>query len=130
MPNWQPNWEDVYWNYAAADYAAGQLHRAADHLDSTASAVRQSADTATAEWCGVYRRRFDGQNTDDLRSSWSRAGEYREMAARIRRASQWARDEQARREHERERWRREKADEEARARRARQQRARLAQSGG
>lgn len=122
MPNWQPNWEDVRWNYAAAGRAAGELDRVADQLDAGSSARMQVADLATAEWRGSYRVRFDQQLTATLREAWWQAGELRDAAARIRRASQWARDEQARRERDRERWRREKADEDAR--RARDQRKR------
>ncbi len=132
MPNWQPNWEDVRWDYAAADRAARELDRAADELQSTSDARRQVADTAAAEWRGTYRRRFDQQLAEALRASWWHAGEFRDAAARIRRATQMARDEQARRERDRERWRREKADEDAqhaRAQQARQQQARAAQGG-
>jgi hypothetical protein len=98
------------------------LERAAGELESTSEARRQVAERSAAEWRGVYRRRFDQQLTETLRAAWWQAGEFRDAAARIRRATQWARDEQARRERERERWRREKADEDAR--RAREQRAR------
>ena len=133
MPNWQPNWQDVHWNYAAADRAADELDRAADELESTSKARQQTADNAAAEWRGTYRRWFDRQTTEALRAAWWQAGEFREAAARIRRATQWARDEQARRERERERWRREKAEEDARharEQRAREERQRLAQSAG
>ena len=133
MPSWQPNWQDVHWNYAAAERAAGELDRAAEELESTSQARRQAADTAAAEWRGTYYGRFDQQTTEALRGAWWQAGEFRDAAARIRRATQWARDEQARRERERERWRREKADEDARharEQRAREERQRLAQSAG
>jgi hypothetical protein len=129
VPNWQPDWEDVRWNYVAADRAAAELDRAAGELESTSDARRQVADTSAAEWRGAYRRRFDQQLTETLRAAWWQAGEFRDAAARIRRATQWARDEQLRRERERERWRREKADEDARharEQRARQERARQA----
>lgn len=133
VPNWQPNWEDVRWNYAAAERAAGELDRAADELDSTSQARRQTADDAATEWHGTYRGRFDQQTTEVLRAAWWQAGELSDAAARIRRASQWARDEQARRERERERWRRERAEEDARCareQRAREEQRRLAQSAG
>jgi hypothetical protein len=127
VPSWQPNWENVRWNYAAADRAASELERTADALDRTSSARSQVADRATAEWRGAYRVRFDQQLLDTLGSAWQLAGSYRESAARIRQASQWARDEQARRERDRERWRQEKAQEEAAARARRErERARAA----
>jgi hypothetical protein len=124
VPNWQPNWQDVRWNYAAADAAARQLDLTADELDSVTSARRQVAATATAEWRGTYRVRFEAQLSDTLGQEWDLSGTYREAAARVRQATQWAREEQARRERERERWRREKAQEDAdRARAAARRRA-------
>jgi hypothetical protein len=123
VPSWQPNWEDVRWDYAAADRAAFELERAADALDRTSSARGQVAERATAQWRGAFRTRFDQQLIDTLGSAWQLAGTYREAAARIRQASQRAREEQARRERDRERWRQEKAQEEAAAR-ARRDRAR------
>ena len=133
MPSWQPNWPDVHWNYADAERAAGELDRAAEEFDSTSDAQRPAAGTASPEWRGSYRRRFDQQLGEAQRTAWWEAGELRELAARIRRATQAARDEQARRERERERWRREKADEDARRareQRARQEQAQRAASGG
>ncbi|MDQ6670026.1 MAG: hypothetical protein M3069_04655 [Chloroflexota bacterium] len=116
MPNWQPNWEDVRWNYAAADRAASELDQAAEAIDRTSTARGQASERATAQWRGAYRARFDAQLMDTLGSAWELAGTYRESAARIRQASARAREEQARREHERERWRQEKASEDAAAR--------------
>ena len=133
MPSWQPNWQDVHWNYADAERAAGELDRAAEEFDSTSDAQRPAAGTASPEWRGSYRRRFDQQLGEAQRTAWWEAGELRELAARIRRATQAARDEQARRERERERWRREKAEEDARRareQRARQEQAQRAASGG
>ena len=133
MPNWQPDWQDVRWNYADAERAAGELDRAAEEFDSTSDAQRQAAGSASPEWRGSYRRRFDEQLSQAQRTAWWEAGELRELAARIRRATQAARDEQARRERERERWRLEKAEEDARRareQRARQEQAQRAASGG
>lgn len=113
MPNWQPNWENVHWNYAAADRAANQLDRTADELGTTSSARQQVATEATAEWRGVFRTRFELQLGGTLREAWNLAGAFREAAARIRQATQWAREEQARRERDRERWRQEKEREDA-----------------
>ena len=76
MPNWQPNWEDVRWNYAAADRAAAELDHAAGELEPTSDARRQVADASAAEWRGTYRRRFDQQLTETLRAAWWQAGEF------------------------------------------------------
>jgi uncharacterized protein YukE len=123
VPGWQPNWEDVRWDYAAADRAASELERAADTLDQTSSARGQASERAIAQWRGAYRARFDAQLQDTLGSAWQIAGSYRDSAARIRQASARARDEQASRERARDRWRREKAQEDAAAR-AKRDRAR------
>jgi hypothetical protein len=116
VPNWQPNWQDVRWNYGAADRAASQLDVAANELDLTSVAQQQAARSGSAEWRGLHRQRFDQLFMNKLGDAWHVAGTFREAAARIRRATQWARDEQTFRERERERWRREKEDEERRAR--------------
>lgn len=117
MPNWQPNWQDVRWNWAAADRAASELDRAADEIDRTSSARANSSERATAYWRGAFRSRFDAQLSDTLGSAWMLASSYRDAAARIRRASARERDEQNRRERDRTRWYQEKAAEDlARAR--------------
>jgi uncharacterized protein YukE len=121
VPSWQPNWQDVRWNFATADLAASELDRTADALEVTSSARSQVADVATVEWRGNNRLRFDQELLGILSTAWRLAGTYRDAAAHIRQASQRARDEQARRERDRARWRAEKAQEDAaaRARRAR-----------
>jgi hypothetical protein len=133
VPNWQPNWEDVRWNWAAADAAAAELDRNADQLESNAGVWQQAAAAAALEWRGTFRSRFDSEGTDILRDAWYQAAEFRAEAASIRRASQMAREEQARRERDRARWRAEKAAEDAaaaRARARRQQQAQQAANGG
>lgn len=124
MPNWQPNWQDVRWDYAAADRATSELDQAADTLDRTSTSRGDAADRARAEWRGAYRARFDMQLMDALGSAWQLAGTFRESAARIRQASARAREEQASRERARQRWYQEKAQEDAAAR-ARAQQARV-----
>ena len=114
MPNWQPNWQDVRWDFAAADRAASELERAADELDRTLATRNQSGQRATADWFGAYRDQFDAQLSGTQRTSQYLAGSFRAAAARIRQASLQASEEQARRLRERDRWRREKAQEDAR----------------
>jgi len=119
VPNWQPNWQDVRWNWAAADYAAAQCDQRAENVDSCATVRRGVGDTASSDWRGSFHLRFEMQMLDSSRNSWSLAATLHDAAARIRRLSQMARDEQTHRERERERWRREKAEEDAAAARAR-----------
>jgi uncharacterized protein YukE len=114
MPNWNPNWNDVRWNWSAADDARAALCHAADTLDSTANERSRAAAEAQAEWRGLHRDRFDVELAQMLRRGHDLANEYREAASRIARASQRAWEEQKHRERERERWRREKEEEDRR----------------
>ena len=116
MPNWQPNWQDVRWNYEASGRAASELRRAADAIDQATHDRSVAADEARREWRGPYRRRFDGYFQDATARASALAEEYRAEARRIDWASQRAREEQQRRVRERERWFREKEDEDRRQR--------------
>ena len=111
MPNWQPNWQDVRWDWAAAEHAASELDRAAEALDRTSAARSQSASTATEDWFGAYRAQFDGLLSGAQSIAWQMAGNFREAASRIRQASLRATEEQNSRERARQRWRDEKAAE-------------------
>jgi len=119
MPSWQPNWNDVRWNWVAAEEAAAELERVASLLEHQTAYRQRVAAEATAEWRGFHRRRFDGELAELVRDAHAIAYEYRRMAAAIRRASAAARAEQARREAERRRWWEEKRREEEEARRRR-----------
>ena len=116
MPDWQPNWSDVDWDHGAASAAIGALRRAADMLDQTTGHRERVAGEARAEWRGRDRELFGGELQQMVNRAHQLAGEYRDAADRIARASQWAWDEQRRREQERARWYMEKEAEE-RARR-------------
>lgn len=101
MPNWQPNWNNVRWNHAAADAAVRALRRAADKLDHANDDRLHVARHAVADWLGLHRLTFD----DFLHTTLSEAGNlaqpYRDAAARISAASDQARREQQHRERER-----------------------------
>jgi hypothetical protein len=116
MPNWQPNWNDVNWNWAAANAAADALRRAAARLEDATTRRSLAAYAAQGEWRGNHRLKFDSDLQKDLQGFSGLAAEMRLAAARIDAASAQARAEQNHRESERERWRREKADEERRER--------------
>lgn len=120
MPNWSPNWNDVRWNWAAANAAADALRRGAAQLDNTTGVRRVYAGNAQTEWRGLFRDQFDGDLGWMVNNALSLAAEMRAAADRIDRASDDARQEQSRRERDRERWRQEKADEERRERERRE----------
>jgi hypothetical protein len=115
VPNWQPNWQDVRWDFAAAERAATELDRAADLLDRTSATRAQASQRATAQWFGVFRTQFDSLVAATLSTAHFLAGAFRDAALRIRRASVQAFEEQQRRVADRKRWQAEKAKEDAAA---------------
>ena len=120
MPNWQPNWNDVRWNWGAADEAIAALRRMADRLDQSAHERTRVADPAQRQWRGRYRNDFDHYLERLLQEARSRAGECRDAAGQVARASQAAAEEQHRREADRRRWWDEKREEERRERERRE----------
>lgn len=116
MPDWEPNRARVEWDHGAAEEAIAALRRAADKLDLTTGRREGVASEARVEWRGRYRERFDGEYQEIVNRARQLAGEYRDAANQIARASQAAWEEQRRREQEIARWEAEKAAEE-RARR-------------
>jgi hypothetical protein len=116
MPNWQPNWNNVRWDWGAANAASSALRHNAVRLDTTAHQRGLVAGEAQAQWRGRYRSEFDVALQGMLQGAYGLAAEMRDAASRIDRASQRAYDEQRHRERERERWRREKEEEDRRRR--------------
>lgn len=116
MPNWQPNWNNVDWNYGAANDAVRELRRAADLLDEMAGQRRRVADKALQEWRGRYRDEFERDLAEMLRRSSELAAEMRQKAGEIENASNRVREEQRYRERERDRWHEERREEERRER--------------
>lgn len=126
MPNWQPNWENVVWNWGAANEAVASLQRAAGVLENSVYERGGFAAGAQREWRGRFREEFDLDLNRLSQQAQSLAAEYRALAGRIAAASEAARAEQSHRERERERWWNEKRDEEReeRERRDRERRER------
>jgi len=116
MPNWSPNWENVRWDWGAADAAMAALRRVADRLDATANENVRIAGPAQAEWRGARRLRFDDDLASTVRKEHALADECRRMAGRISDASSAAHREQDKRERDRRRWEEEKREEERRER--------------
>jgi uncharacterized protein YukE len=124
MPNWQPNWENVVWNWGAANEAVAALNRAAGALENSVHERSGFAASAQQEWRGFYRSEFDQELNRLKQNAQNLASEYRNLAHRIAAASEAARAEQSRRERDRERWRQEKRDEERREQEERERRER------
>jgi uncharacterized protein YukE len=112
MPSWQPNWNNVTWDYGAANDAVRELRRAADLLDETRDQRRRAADKARQEWRGRYRDEFDRDLDEMLRRASELAEQMRNKARQIEDASNRARDQQRFRESERARWEAERREEE------------------
>ena len=112
MLDWEPNRANLEWNHAAAEAAIAALRRAADKLDQTTDQRERMAGEARAEWQGRYRQQFDSEHSGMAKRARQLAGEYRDAANRIVRASQAAWEEQRWRDAEVARWEAEKAAEE------------------
>jgi uncharacterized protein YukE len=117
MPNWQPNWNNVRWDWGASDTAITSLRRSADKLDQLTNERVRVAREAQREWRGKYREDFDDHLDRLVARARDIANQLRDAANRIASASQRAHEEQRHRENERARWWREKREEEDRARR-------------
>lgn len=114
MPNWQPNWNNVRWDWGAANAASSALRRSADKLNGYAHERANVANDAQREFRGRYSEEFDQQLRAMLTRSRDLAAEMRDAAGRIDHASSRAWDEQRRRDRDRERWWREKREEDRR----------------
>lgn len=113
MPSWQPNWEDVRFDYPGAEQAAADCDGCAQFLAGRHAALRPPIDAARAQWRGLNRERFDDEATAIDHHAEGLADELRMTAARIRAQADEARAEQHRRMLDREHWFAELAREEA-----------------
>ena len=105
MPDWQPNWTDVRFDFARADAAISALRSTADLLDrQTDARVRLAAD-AQREWRGRARDTFDVELARIVRQAADLAAALRSSARSIEAAAHEARLEQARRVDARQHWR-------------------------
>jgi uncharacterized protein YukE len=119
MPNWQPNWEDVQFDHAAAQAAITECDLAAGALDNALAGVdgAVTALTNNGSWYGAYQVDYDIAQ-QRLRGDFPDTRQaLRKLATDIATAATNARNEQAHRESERDSWRQEKAaEDQARAR--------------
>lgn len=111
MPSWQPNWEDVIFDYAAAEEAAHECDSCARFIDERHASLDPAIEEARREWRGVHRDRFDSDLMMLDREADLLAADLRLTAARIRASAEAARLEQRSREIAREQWLAEKRQE-------------------
>jgi uncharacterized protein YukE len=109
MPDWQPNWTDVHFDFARAEAAVAALRSTADLLDRQTDARVRLAATAQREWRGRSRDLFDAELTRIVRQAADLAATLRSAARSFEAAADDARLDQSRRVDARQRWRREAA---------------------
>ena len=61
MPNWQPDWTDVQFDYQSAYEAISTCYGCMAFLESREQALAPARERATAEWRGRYRLEFDSE---------------------------------------------------------------------
>ncbi len=120
MPNWQPKWDDVKFDYAEANEAVGLCQGALVTLADRHAVLQGPYQMACVHWRGVKRHRFDAEWSAMHVQAEAAADQLRAHIVRLQRESAAALAEQRSREAERARWFREKAAEEAAAAAARE----------
>lgn len=122
MPDWQPNWEDVVFDHAAAQAAVSECRLSAGALDTGFTGFGQAVTALRTDgaWTGTYQADYDGAQGRLSTDAAGTAADLRTLASAIESAAARAKAEQTRREQDRARWRREKAaEDEARRNRPR-----------
>ena len=61
MPTWQPNWEDVRFDYAGAEAAAADCDGCAAFVAARNVTLGPVVAAARVEWRGHHRQRFDNE---------------------------------------------------------------------
>lgn len=115
MPSWQPNWDNVIFDYAAAEDAALECDSCARFIEDRHAVLDPAIEEARREWRGAHRERFDEDLLMLDREADLLAADLRLTAARIRASAEAARLEQRSRELAREQWNAEKQREDAAA---------------
>lgn len=104
MPNWQPIWEDVSFDYVAAEDAIAECQSCARYLDERSLVLGPSIQSAREQWRGRFRDEFDDEIADLEREASAAAADLRSAAVHIQHDIDEARDEQRRREAMRQQW--------------------------
>ncbi len=115
MPTWQPNWEDVTYNYGEAREAIAACHRALSLLAERGFALAQPRANALEQWEGGKRVDFDAAWDALERRAQTVGDELRATIDRVQGEIDAADLDQRGRESERDRWRDENHREQAAA---------------
>jgi hypothetical protein len=115
MPDWDPNWEDVEFDHAAARAAVAECRLSAGALDTGFTGVSTAVTKLATDgaWTGPFQGEFDAAQATLATDARGTADDLRTLAGAIERAAAAATTEQNRRERDRDRWRGEKAAEDA-----------------
>jgi len=107
VPSWDPNWEDVVFDRAAAGTAAAECRSAATVAREVRTGLDGARTAARQDWTGPYADDFDAEEPAVGADLDIVAGDLESLASDLETASEDARTEQGRREADRERWREE-----------------------
>jgi hypothetical protein len=122
---WEPNWNDVRWDHAAAGEMIAVLRQTAGILDTVSMELRHAALRSVAEWHGGHQQTFQERHARLLariHEVRDRCGYAADMVQRVdhaarveqcrreRERAEWEREQERKRERERERERRSKID--------------------
>jgi uncharacterized protein YukE len=107
MPGWNPNWQDVRFNYAAAAEYVETCRTTANGMEMWQKGRDRNARTARRDWGGPHRDTFDHERREINRQTEQLIDELRQSERSVRRAAEAARGEQLQREWDRSRWNRE-----------------------
>ncbi|MEM8534909.1 MAG: hypothetical protein AAGF95_28980 [Chloroflexota bacterium] len=107
-----PNWNDVRWDWGAADDAANTLRRIANELSELRGQRGDKAVFVLSGSAGPYQSVFFEDFDTIQNTSAGLSNDCHALANRISRLSEEAREEQQQRERERERWKRRQREKE------------------
>jgi PP-loop superfamily ATP-utilizing enzyme len=118
MPAWQPNWNDVVYDFEGAEDAIVRARACRRVLEDRPGTLAAALDAAREQWRGAKRVEFDLEEEHLARRNLELIDQLDLAERRVRLEIDEAHAEQARRVAERERFWQELREEEARAREA------------
>jgi hypothetical protein len=102
VPDWQPNWNDVDFDHAAATTAVTECRSSARAIDTALGGLDGLPDTD--HWVGRYKDDWSADQGPTRTDLSGTRDDLRSLATAIEQAASEARAEQSRRVTERERW--------------------------
>ena len=115
MPSWQPIWENVNFDFIAAEAAIADCRACRRILDQRDAVLRGPLQRGLAEWRGRSRASFDAAERQLRNRTNALIDHLWQAEHRLARTIDDAHEEQAHRVRNRERWNQENAAEIARA---------------